>query len=163
VIVNNTANLLGTIPGMILIESTGRKNLLIYGSIGISISHFLLYTFINLVQTEKNFIYGVMSSIFLFFISFSATWGHINWVYCAEIFPTNVRAKGSSVGTMSHWAWNCVVSLSTPYLVEAISTRIYLIFGIIGLLMGLFSYYYIPETKGKTLEEIDLMFKAHED
>lgn len=144
---------------MYLIDSMGRKSLLIYGAIGIALSHFSLFVFINLVQNDKSFIYGVLSSMFFFFISFSATWGHINWVYCTEIFPTSVRAKGSSVGTMSNWGWNCVVSLSTPYLVEAISTKIYLIFGSMGLIMGLFSYYCVPETRGKTLEEMDDVFK----
>jgi len=87
VIINSAVNVIATIPGMYLIERMGRKKLLIMGGFGMGISQYMVCIFVGLSKTRPQYSYGAVIFMYSFIVFFSATWGPIVWVYCAEIFP----------------------------------------------------------------------------
>ncbi|KAK9670938.1 hypothetical protein K7432_017224, partial [Basidiobolus ranarum] len=102
--------------------------------------------------------YATIALIYLFVAFFACTWGPIGWIYPSEIYSTRVRAKCMSITTASNWAFNFIIALVVPPLINSISWGLYIIFGACGVLMFIFVYFFVPETKGKSLEQIDHMF-----
>lgn len=78
------------------------------------------------------------------------------WLINAEVYPLFVRGKGASLGAFSHWFFDFIVTLTTLSLVTALgTTHTFWLYGFISILAVLFIYYLVPETKGKSLEEIE--------
>ncbi|KAM3067982.1 hypothetical protein ACMFMF_009349 [Clarireedia jacksonii] len=98
--------------------------------------------------------------IYFYVIGYSASWGPIPWVYVSEIFPTRVRAYGVGTAAATQWLFNFVVTEVTPTAVANIGWRTFLMFGIFCLSMGTWAFFIIKETKGKSLEELDILFGA---
>ena len=77
-----------------------------------------------------------------------------------QTFPTRLRAYGVGLGSASQWLFNFVVTEFTPHAIKNIGWRTFLLFGILCLAMSIFTLVFMKETKGRTLEEIDLLFGA---
>lgn len=120
---------------------------------------------------------GIVACSYLFVASFATTWGPTSWTYPSEIFPPKVRAKAVSLSTASNWAWNCALAFGVPPLLWNINWKMYMIFGAFNgaAFIHVNSYHPItlqahanrcqmfltaPETKGKTLEEMDDVFDS---
>ncbi|CAI7646125.1 unnamed protein product [Penicillium manginii] len=86
-----------------------------------------------------------------------ATWA--NFLYCTEVAPTRLRVAMSSISTANHWLWNFVVTMITPVAIDTIGYKYYIVFTCIGFCIPLSIYFLYPETMGRTLEEIDLIFR----
>jgi hypothetical protein len=80
--------------------------------------------------------------------------------YPSEIFPSKIRAKAVSLATASNWFWNCVLAFAVPGLLEKISWKMYMIFGTFNGLALVHMFLCAPETKGRTLEEMDEVFDS---
>jgi len=159
VIVNSFINFVATFPGMWLIEKIGRRSLLLYGGVLMAISHFLITLFVGLsFHVDTGLAWGGVVFIFVFIITFSSTWGPVVWVYQSEIFTPRTSARGTSLGSVSNWTWNAVISKIIPLILVKIDFYTYLIFGGFGLAMALFTYIFVPETKGKDAEGINALF-----
>lgn len=143
-----------TIIGVLLVDKIGRKKMLLTGSLGMGISLLI----IGLAEFSPGNITVIMVlAMCLFMVSYSSTWGTITWVILAEIFPLKIRGVAMGVCTFSLWSATAFIALLFPIFVEKLGTgTIFIIFSII---CG-FSFYFVkrklPETKGKTLEEIEL-------
>jgi SP family sugar:H+ symporter-like MFS transporter len=157
-LLNTAVNVVSTFPGMYLIERWGRKKLLVFGAVGMAISLYASCLFTELAQQRILSGWFGAISVYLFIVSFSSTWGPVVWVYQSEIFPQRVRAKATGMATLSNWVWNAVVAKSNPYIQNAINAKVYLIYGTMCVIMGIYSYAFVPETMGKTLEEMDDLF-----
>jgi len=96
--------------------------------------------------------------IYLYVIGYSASWGPIPWVYLSEIFPTRLRGYGVGMGAATQWLFNFVITEITPAAVNHIGWRTFLMFGIFCLANGVFVFFFIKETKGRTLESMDILF-----
>lgn len=96
--------------------------------------------------------------IYLYVIGYSASWGPVPWVYLSEIFPTRLRAYGVGMGAATQWLFNFVITKITPVAINHIGWRTFLMFAIFCLSMSVFAFFFIKETKGRSLEEIDLLF-----
>ena len=144
-------NLISTLLGILLIDRVGRKKLMLIGSIGYIISLFAVsWAFFSNADGMI-----VVFFIFLFIVSHAIGQGAVIWVYIAEIFPNNVRAKGQSMGCGTHWIAAAVITLLMPYFLSRFETySIFGFFGIIMILQLLFVIFVMPETKGKSLESI---------
>ena len=144
-------NLISTLLGILLIDRVGRKKLMLIGSIGYIISLFAVsWAFFSNADGMI-----VVFFIFLFIASHAIGQGAVIWVYIAEIFPNNVRAKGQSMGCGTHWIAAAVITLLMPYFLSRFETySIFGFFGIIMILQLLFVIFVMPETKGKSLESI---------
>ncbi|PTI66388.1 sugar porter family MFS transporter [Staphylococcus succinus] len=149
-----TVNVIMTIVGVLLVDKIGRKKMLLTGSVGMGIS----LSIIGVAEFFPGNIGLIMIlAMCLFMVSFSSTWGMITWVVLAEIFPLKIRGSAMGICTLGLWTTNAFISLLFPVFVEKLGTgTIFIIFAIV---CG-FSFYFVktklPETKGKTLEEIEL-------
>jgi hypothetical protein len=103
---------------------------------------------------------GIVACSYLFVATFAISWGPTSWTYPAEIFPSKIRAKAVSLSTASNWAWNCVLAFAVPPLLWTINWKMYMIFGAFNGLAFVHMFLAAPETKGKTLEEMDIVFES---
>lgn len=101
---------------------------------------------------------AMVCMIYLYVIGYSASWGPTPWVYLGEIFPTRLRSYGVGLGAATQWLFNFVITEVTPSAVHHIGWRTFLMFGVFCLAMGVFVLFFVKETKGRSLEEIDVLF-----
>ncbi|KAF4994128.1 hypothetical protein FDECE_13228 [Fusarium decemcellulare] len=98
--------------------------------------------------------------LFIYEVSFGMSWNSIPWLYAPEITPLELRHVGSSVAAFSEWLWTFVIALITPYAIDTAGWKFYLLFCVMILLNIPFTYFFLPETSGKTLEELDYVFSG---
>ena len=149
-------NLLFTLVAMILIDRFGRKKLIIIGSTGMMV---MLSGLSALFFT--NHTSGVLVLVFIlgYIAFFAASLGPALWVISAELFPNRLRSKGMSIAIVSLWMACTVVTIAFPIMLEKLNGGItFLIFALICLANLLYVVRYVPETKGKTLEELEKEF-----
>lgn len=98
--------------------------------------------------------------IYLYVIGYSMSWGPVPWVLASEIFPTRLRAYGVGLAASTQWLFNFIITKVTPAAVNHIGYRTFLMFMVFCIAMGVFVIFFVKETKGRTLEEMDLLFGA---
>jgi len=107
----------------------------------------------------------LIAFVCIYIAFFAATWGPIAWVVIGEIFPLQVRAKAMSMASASNWLWNFGIGYATPYLVNSgpgnanLGVKVFFIWGSTCVGCLIFSYLCIPETKGLSLEAIDVLYQ----
>jgi SP family sugar:H+ symporter-like MFS transporter len=172
--ITSAINVASTIPGMYFIDKWGRRPLLFWGAVGMCVSQLIVAVVgtVSTGQTADGVIYvknlaGQKASvafvcIYIFF--FAATWGPLAWVVTGEIFPLKTRAKSLSMSTATNWLFNWAIAYSTPYLVNYgkgyanLQSKIFFVwFGCCFLCIA-FVYFFIYETKGLSLEEVDQLY-----
>lgn len=148
-------NLVFTIIAMALIDRFGRKFLLYVGATGMSV--FLgLFSWAFISDNKSGFILLALLIGYISFFAFSQ--GAVIWVLLSEMFPNRVRARGTAIGTFSHWFFNFVITLLFPVVAAAIGIGYVFIFFFAATVISLVFYRYILiETKGKTLEELEML------
>jgi sugar porter (SP) family MFS transporter len=146
-------NLIFTILGMSLIDKFGRKFLLYCGGIGMPV--FLgMFSWAYLSGNTSGYI--LLISMLGFIAFFAASQGTVIWVILSEMFPTNIRARGSAIGSFSHWFFNALNSWVFPVVVASIGSGYAFLFFCIATILSLIFYRYaLVETKGRSLEEIE--------
>jgi len=147
-------NLIFTLLGVFLIDKLGRKTLMYFGSIGyiISLSLVAMAFFLNWSGM------AVPIFLFLFIAAHAVGQGAVIWVFISEIFPNHLRASGQSFGSTTHWVLAALIPSLIPYLFShpAIGAGVvFLFFAAMMVLQLLFVAFMMPETKGKTLEELE--------
>ena len=95
---------------------------------------------------------------YLFVCSFAITMGPVSWTYPAEIFPMRVRAKAVALSTASNWLWNTILAWAVPPGFSTIARNPYFLFGTFNFAAFIHVLFCFPETKGRTLEEIEDVF-----
>ncbi|KAJ5227502.1 uncharacterized protein N7469_007508 [Penicillium citrinum] len=110
---------------------------------------------------HTNYAAQIVSVLFVFLFNFFIPIGFLgaNFLYCTEVAPIRLRVAMSSISTANHWLWNFVVTMITPVAIDSIGYRYYIVFTCIGFCIPLSVYFFYPETMGRTLEEIDLVFR----
>jgi len=143
-----------------LIERMGRRKLFLIGTVGQCLS--MVLTFACLVPGTPGPAKGAAVGLFTYIASFGATWLPLPWLYPAEVSPIKTRAKANAVSTCSNWLFNFLIVMITPIMTSHIPWGTYLIFAGINASFFPIIYFFYPETKGRSLEEIDLIFaKGH--
>jgi SP family arabinose:H+ symporter-like MFS transporter len=145
-------NMMFTLVAIWKIDVWGRKPLLIFGFVGLSIALFLIgWLFYN--DGSPKFLIGA----FIYYIAvFAATLGPGVWVVISEIYPTKIRGRAMSVATLTLFVGSTFVTQTYPILRESLGIGItFMLYSAMMLPAAWFVYKYIPETKGKTLEEIE--------
>lgn len=102
--------------------------------------------------------YLAMVSVYANAIIICATWQGITWTYASEIFPLDIRMLCVAITTATTWLGSFVVARSTPFMITDLGYGAYFFFSTVLVLMGLWAFICIPETKGLTLEEMDALF-----
>lgn len=144
-------NLIFTLAGMYLIDRAGRKTLMYIGSLGYIISLFMVsYAF----YTEGSALFKLIF-ILTFISSHAIGQGAVIWVFISEIFPNSVRAYGQSWGCGTHWIFAAIITLVGSVLINSFAPwMVFLFFGFFMILQLLYTHFLMPETKGKSLEEL---------
>lgn len=146
-------NFIFTLVAMKFIDKVGRKTLMFIGSVGlIFTSGIVSYSFYSHYFDSQ-----VVSFCLLIYIAFFAfSQGSVIWVFISEIFPTRVRAKGQTLGSTTHWLMATLIAFIFPYLSEKTGGgNTFLFFSVMMCLQLLFVWKLMPETKGKSLEQIE--------
>ncbi|MER0479193.1 sugar porter family MFS transporter [Streptomyces sp. Edi2] len=150
-------NMLMTLPAMRLIDRKGRKPLLRWGALGMCAAMVLLA-----VTNLSGLGYGALLSVLtlggiaLYIASFAISWGPVQWVMLPELFPMRIRASAVGLCVLFNWLFNMIVALVFPSLLHAWGAGInFLFFAGTTLLAFLFVQRLLPETKGRSLEEIE--------
>ena len=143
-------NLLFTMIAMSIIDKVGRRTLLLIGSVGTAIC---LAGVAVVFFTHKY--EGLLVWLLIGYIaSFAFSQGAVIWVYISEVFPNRVRAKGQSLGSLSHWAMNGFISLIFPIMAAKSGGMPFVFFAAMMVLQFFVVYAVYPETKGVSLEEL---------
>jgi len=154
-----------TFPGLYVVEHFGRRRALIAGALWMffcflifaSIGHFLLE------EGRQTSTAGTVMIVFtaLFIAGYAMTWGPIIWAVIGEIFPTRYRATCMGISSASNWIWNFLISFFTPFITAAIDYRYGYVFAACCFLAALVVYFFLCESSGRSLEEIDTMYILH--
>ncbi|OAS16820.1 MFS transporter [Paenibacillus oryzisoli] len=151
-------NFLFTILAIWLIDKVGRKVLLLVGSASMTICLAVIGIAFHTGHTSGNL---VLVFILLYVASFAVSLGPVVWVIMSEIFPNRIRGKATAIASMALWIADYVVSQTFPPLLSSAGPAItFWIFGILSLVTFVFTMRVVPETKGRSLEEIESLWSA---
>jgi len=162
-VIMGVINILFTLIAIFFVEKVGRKPLLITGSIGMALGAFgVALTFGNASLSLVT-----MLSIMLYSACFMMSWGPMCWVLIAEIFPNTIRGKAVAIAVAFQWIFNWIVSSTFVPMFNMHLTEgdhfghwfTYGLYGTICVIAALFVWRLVPETKGKTLEDMDKLWK----
>lgn len=162
-VIMGVVNIIFTLVAVFTVEKWGRKPLLISGSIGMAIGAFG----VALTFGKAGMEIITMLSIMVYSASFMMSWGPICWVLIAEIFPNTIRGKAVAIAVAFQWIFNWIVSSS---FVPMFNMRLgddanfghwftYGLYGTICVIAAIFVWRIVPETKGKTLEDMSKMWR----
>ena len=148
-------NISFTLIAIFTVDKFGRKPLLIIGSFGMAIGAF------SVALCDSMAIKGVLPvlSIIVYAAFFMMSWGPICWVLIAEIFPNTIRGKAIAIAVAFQWVFNYIISSTFPALYDFSPMFAYSLYGVVCILAALFVWRWVPETKGKTLEEMGNLWR----
>ncbi|MDD2538580.1 MAG: D-xylose transporter XylE [Bacteroidales bacterium] len=154
-VVMGVVNIIFTLVAIFTVDKFGRKPLLVIGSIGMMVGMAALsvLSFMDVI--------GVAALVFIiiYTASFMMSWGPITWVLISEIFPNTIRGQAVAIAVAAQWISNFVVSSTFPSLSEWSTGGAYLIYAVFSLLSAVFVLKMVPETKGKTLEDMSRLWR----
>ncbi|KAL4800779.1 general substrate transporter [Aspergillus venezuelensis] len=153
---------LATIPAVLWVDNFGRKTILIAGGIGMAASHFIVAgitgSFEGRWETHRGAGWAAVVFVWVYAVCFGFSWGPVAWIIISEVFPLGLRAKGVSIGGSSNWLNNFAVAMSTSPFISTSQFGAFIFFGVITVIGVLWVFFFVPETKGRTLEEMDEIF-----
>ncbi|KAK3376381.1 general substrate transporter [Lasiosphaeria ovina] len=161
------------------VERFGRRTILLWGAAGMLICQFIVaiigvtigfnHTHADPTDSTKTIADNISAvnaqvafiAIFIFF--FASTWGPGAWILIGEIFPLPIRSRGVALSTASNWLWNTIIAVITPYMVGEhrgnLKSSVFFIWGGLCTIALVYTYLFVPETKGLSLEQVDKMME----
>lgn len=157
-------NISFTLVAVFTVEKIGRKPLLIWGSIGMAVGAFI----VALTFGNQSLNMVTMIALMVYSASFMFSWGPICWVYMAELFPNTIRGTATAIAVAFQWIFNFIVSSSFVPMFNMHLAKgddfghwfTYGLYGVICVIAAVFVWKLVPETKGKTLEDMTALWKA---
>ena len=141
-----------------LVERVGRRKLFLIGTVGQGLAMFI--TFGCLQAGSAQAAKGAAFGLYLFIAFFGATWLPLPWLYPAELNSMAVRTQANAISTMTNWISNFLVVQVLPTMTASIGAYTFLLFALANVMFLPFIYIFYPETTGRSLEELDVLF-AH--
>ncbi|KAH6634544.1 putative transporter protein [Chaetomium sp. MPI-SDFR-AT-0129] len=169
-LVTTLVNVVSTPFSFWAIEYIGRRPLLNWGAAGMSVSQ-LIVAIVGVtagrpdVPHNESATKAMIAFICIYIFFFASSWGPVGWVLVGECFPLPIRSRGVGISTAANWFWNCIIAVIAPYMVghepgsADLGPRVFFIWGSLCILSLVFAYFLVPETKGLTLEQIDIMME----
>lgn len=150
-VIMGLVNVIFTVVAILTVDKWGRKPLLITGSIGMAIGMFA----ISFLASRDIIGIGTLVFIIIYTASFMMSWGPICWVLISEIFPNRIRGQAVAISVAFQWIANYLISSTYPAMMEYSGALTYGFYGLMAVLSALFVWKMVPETKGKSLEEME--------
>ncbi|KAK7710369.1 hypothetical protein SLS64_005954 [Diaporthe eres] len=147
----------------LVIDKVGRKPLAIFGGFSSGITWMIMAALVGVFSKDWSANpaagWAAVAMAFLFILCYGGTFSCLGWCLPAEVFTNATRAKGVALSTATVWLCNFIVGVATPPMLEQIGFGTYLFFGSFCIISGFWAIFLVPETKGKTLEQMDELFK----
>lgn len=149
-------NVLLTIVALRLIDRVGRRPLLLYGLVGMVISLGVLGAAFLFASSSSIVAWMAVISLAVYVACFAIGLGPVFWLLISEIYPLKIRGRAMGVATMMNWGSNLIVALTFLSLLHSLGrSATFWLYAVIGIIAWFFVYRLVPETKGRTLEQID--------
>lgn len=167
--ITNGVNVASTLPGMIFVETWGRRRLLLVGAAGMAISQLIVAIVgtalpqdpANPASYDANMV--LISFVCLYIFFFASSWGPTTWVVTSEIYPLKVRAKSMSISTASNWLFNFGLGYATPYMINPayanLQAKVFFVWGTCCIFGFFFVWAMVYETSKLSLEQIDELYE----
>jgi len=162
--ITTIVNVCSTFPGIYLVERIGRRNLLLMGALGMAVCQYIVAIVgITADSHTAQIVLIVFVCFYIFF--FASSWGPVCWVYTGELYSLKYRANGIAISTAANWLLNFAIGYATPYLVDDnpgsanLGSKVFFVWGSCCWVCVAFVYFFVWETKGLSLEQIDEMFE----
>ncbi|KAJ7085466.1 general substrate transporter [Mycena belliarum] len=164
-LITTLVNVLSTPFSFYTIERFGRRRILLIGGTCMVLFQFIVAIIGTAAPNatvpggNPSAVKAEIAFICLNIAAFAMTWGPAAWVVVGEMFPLPIRSRGVGMSTASNWFWNCIIGVITPYFVSAdelnLGPKVFFIWGSTAVLSTLFAYFFVSETKGLSLEQVD--------
>ncbi|KAL1692716.1 general substrate transporter [Schizophyllum commune] len=160
--VMNVLQLVGCLPATLALDKLGRRTMLLWGAAICLAAHVIIASIVGAFYTNWPAHaaggWAGVAFIFVYMLAFGGTWGPIAWAVPSEIYPTSIRAKGAAVGAAAIWFSNFLVGLITPPLNDAAPYGAFAFYAGMTFLGLIWTFLCVPETKGRSLEDMDAVF-----
>ncbi|KAF2146198.1 uncharacterized protein K452DRAFT_315426 [Aplosporella prunicola CBS 121167] len=158
----NVAQVVGVAFCFFLIDRVGRRPLAIYGGLGMALPYIIMSVLVGLYSSDwaSHTAAGWATSAmaYVYVLVYGASYSPLGWALPAEVFPNATRAKGVALSTSVVWLCNFIVGVVVPTMIAQAGYGTYVFFAVMCLLSAVWAYFLVPETKGRTLEEMDQVF-----
>ncbi len=164
-------NVIFTIVSLFLIDKLGRRKLFFLGMGGMVVTLLMIaFCFINLDTMGDTGRYSIVGSMLCYIAFFAVSMGPLGWLIITEVFPVKVRGVGSSIGSVANWTFNTLIVWTFFKMItgftqhfngnEASGTAgVFTVFAIVAMVGIVWGYFFLPETRGKKLEDIEAHWK----
>ncbi|MDT8859249.1 D-xylose transporter XylE [Alkalihalobacillus sp. MEB130] len=151
-------NLIFVFIALTLVDKWGRKRLLLIGSVGMAIGMFGVAA----LSAQETMGLSALLFILLYAAFYNLSFGPLVWVLASELFPNQIRGQVMAITVVANWSCNLLISSTFPSLLEISSVMTYGFYGLMCILSFVFVWKWVPETKGKSLEEIEKYWQSNE-
>ncbi|KAI7152833.1 hypothetical protein KC324_g14732, partial [Hortaea werneckii] len=146
-----------------VVDKFGRTKMLMSGSAVMGVGLWFVGSYVKVANPEESNNIGpagyvAIAMLYIYAVGFCFSYAGIPWIYCSEIFPMNLRSIGVGSCTATHWLLNFVIARSVPYMITDIGYGTYFVFASFITVGIVWIYFFVPETKGLTLEDMDILF-----
>ncbi|CEL11803.1 hypothetical protein ASPCAL14899 [Aspergillus calidoustus] len=159
----NVTQLVGVVTSVWTMDGLGRRPLLLIGAAIMGISHIIIAALVGIYSDDwpahRPQGWTSVAFLFLYMLAFGGTWGSVGWALPSEVFSSFLRAKGVALATCGNWFFNFIIGLITPPLIQDTGYGAYVFFAVFCILAFIWAYFFVPETSGRTLEQMDAVFK----
>ncbi|CAG8961353.1 hypothetical protein HYFRA_00013814, partial [Hymenoscyphus fraxineus] len=159
-------NFFSTIPAIMFLDRWGRRKVLMTGAVGMGVSQLIVGTLYAVYKDSwlEHRAAGWTAAVFvwIYISNFAFSIGCVNWIIPSEIFPPGVRAKAVGVAISTNWLTNFIVALITPRMLKSITFGTFYFFLVFCIILLVWVYFCVPETKGVSIEDMDKVFGGNQ-
>ncbi|KAK7541299.1 general substrate transporter [Phyllosticta citricarpa] len=158
----NIGQLVAVIICFCIIDKVGRRPLAVWGGVGMTIPYIIMSALVGLYSHDwaanKAAGWATTAMAYLYILLYGVSYSPLGWALPSEVFNNSTRAKGVALSTATVWISNFIIGVIVPTMIEEAGYGTYVFFAIMCMLAAVWAFLLVPETKGKTLEQIDEVF-----
>ncbi|TDZ68060.1 MFS glucose transporter mfs1 [Colletotrichum trifolii] len=159
----NVLQLVAVAACFFIIDKVGRRPLAIFGGLGGGTAWAIMAVLVGVYSKDWTANppagWAAVAMAFVFVLLYGISYSPLGWILAAEVYPNSHRSKGVALGTATVWLCNFIVGVATPPMMDSIGFGTYAFFSAWCFIASVWAYYLVPETKGRTLEQMDDVFK----